>query len=401
MKRQSRIGLGLAGGALAALSSYLAIAHPGHPPITPPTASAIPGVPADIPFELFRGSRIVLSGRINGVATQMMLDSGAGITTLDKKFAERIGLKAGMKVTAQGSGGTDEGELVTGATIEAGNLKLSDATVMVIDLAHIEKAVGRPIPVVLGREVFMNSVVGLDFEKQLLTLTPSHAFAAPKGATEVKLRREGTAHFLPLSVDGLPPVEAALDLGNGGALSVSKEYLDATPQLMQLPYAIGLAGGVGGLFETRRVTLPKVELAGFTFDKVPADLGSIPNGPYKGRVNAGIQLFRPFKLTLDLGNDRMWLQRTRAPVAFPRDRAGMFLTLDGEHFNVLQVSPGSPADRAGLKKGDTLVAIGGERVGPGFYNSKLGNWSRGAAGTEVAVTKGDGQTVRLTLADYY
>jgi len=401
MKRQTRIGLIFAGGALAALSSYFAVAHPGHPPITPPTASAIPGVSADVPFELFRGSRIVLSGKINGVETSMMLDSGAGITTLDRKFAQRIGLKSGTAVTAQGSGGTDQGELVTGATIEAGNLRLSDATVMVIDLAHIEKAVGRPIPVVLGREVFMNSVVGLDFEKQLLTLSPSQGFVAPRGATEVKLRREGTAHFLPLSVDGLPPVEAALDLGNGGALSVSKEYLDGAPQLMALPYAVSLAGGVGGLFETRRVTLPKVELAGFAFTKVPADLGSIRGGPYKGRVNAGIQLFRPFRLTLDLGNDRLWLQRTRAAVVFPKDRAGLFLTLDGDHFNVLHVSPGSPADHAGFKKGDTLVAIGGERVGPAFYSSRFGSWSRSAAGTQVALTKGDGQTVRLTLADYY
>ena len=44
--------------------------------------------------------------------------------------------------------------------------------------------------------------------------------------------------------------------------------------------------------------------------------------------------------------------------------------LEDDHFNVLHVTPGSPAERAGLKKGDKLVAIGGEKVGPGFYSSK-------------------------------
>ena len=36
-----------------------------------------------IPFELFRGSRIILDGAVNGTASAMMLDSGAGMTIVD------------------------------------------------------------------------------------------------------------------------------------------------------------------------------------------------------------------------------------------------------------------------------------------------------------------------------
>jgi hypothetical protein len=397
MKRQTRIVLGLAAVvAGAALYPCLAAAQ-----IATPVVAAIPGASADVPFELFRGSRIVLNGSVNGVETPMMLDSGAGVTTLDDDFARQIGLKPGTKITAQGSGGSEQGEIVQGVTIQAGNLKLSGVTVLVLDLERIEKAIGRPLPAVLGRELFMNSVVGLDFDRQLLTLSPSKGFAAPAGATEVKLKREGTLHLLPVSVAGLPPVEAALDLGNGGALSVSKEYFDANAKLASLPYAIGLSGGVGGLHESRRVTVPAVSLGGFLLGKVPADLGSMPKGPYAGRVNAGLQLFKPFRVTLDFGHDRMWLQRTSAPVDFPKDRAGLFVLLEDDHFNVLHVSPGSPAAKAGLKKGDRLVAIGGEEVGPGFYASPQANWSKEDPGTETAVTKSDGQTVTVTLADYF
>ena len=397
MKRQTRIALGLASaGAAAALYPCFASAQ-----IAAPTVSAVPGASAEIPFELFRGSRIVLNGSVNGTSTDMMLDSGAGVTTLDNDFARKIGLKAGMKITAQGAGGSERGELVKDVTIKAGNLKLSGVTVLILDLEPIEKAIGRPIPAVLGREVFMNSVIGLDFDRQTLTLSPAKGFVAPAGATEVKLTRDRFTHYLPISVDGLPPARAAFDLGNGGALSVSKEYFDKTPRLARLPYAIGLGGGVGGLHETRRVTLPKASLGGFTLDHVPADLGSVKGGPYAGGVNAGIQLFKPFKLTLDLGHDHLWLQRTGAPVEFPKDRAGMFVLLEDSHFDVLHVSPGSPADKVGLKKGDKLVAIDGERVGPGFFSSSRGNWAKDPAGTEVAVTKADGQIVKLILANYY
>ena len=100
-------------------------------------------------------------------------------------------------------------------------------------------------------------------------------------------------------------------------------------------------------------------------------------------------------------NDRMWLKRTDTPLDFPKDRVGMFVLLEDDHFNVLHVSPGSPADKAGLRKGDKLVEVDGERVGPGFYASRVANWAKEPVGTKVAVTKADGQTVTVTLANYY
>lgn len=397
MKRQMRIALAVVGfGAAAALYPCLAAAQ-----IATPRVAAVPGASADIPFELFRGSRMVLKGRVNGVETAMLLDSGAGVTTLDDDFADKVGLKGGMAITAQGTGGQEQGRLIQNVTIEAGNLKLSGVSVLVLDLEPIEKAIGRPLPAVLGRELFVNSVIGIDFDRQLMTLSPSKDFTAPAGATEVKLRRDSTLHYLPITIDGLAPVEAALDLGNGGALSVSKEYFDANPKLAALPYAIGLGGGVGGLHEDRRVTVPAVTVAGFTLPGVPADFRSNPKGPYAGRANAGIQLFKPFHLTLDLGHDRLWLKRTGAPLDFPKDRAGMFVILEDDHLNVLHVSPGSPAASAGFKKGDKLVSIDGERVGPAFYASKAANWAKEPSGTRVPVTKSDGETVTLVLADYY
>jgi hypothetical protein len=376
-------------------------AIPAFPQIASPTVASVPGRSADIPFELFRGNRIFLSGRVNGVETAMVLDSGAGVTTLDKAFARKIGLTNGQKIEAQGTGGSQEAELYQDVTIEAGNLKLTGATVVAIDLSQVSSAIGRPMPVVLGRELFMNSVVGIDFDRSVMTLSPTRGFAAPAGATEVALRREGTLHYLPIRVGDLPPVEAALDLGNGGAISLSRESHEAQPTLAALPFGIGMGGGVGGVHEMKRVTLPKVRIAGFEFDRVPADLGAKLKGPYADRANVGIQMFKPFRLTLDLSHDRLWLQRTDRPIAFPRDRSGLFTLLEGDHFNVLHVAPGSAADKAGLRKGDRIVAIDGHRVSPRFYDDAKAAWARGPEGTRVALAKGDGSTATLVLADYF
>jgi hypothetical protein len=397
MKSYKRIGVAaLLVAAAAGLTAQVAL-----PQIATPTVTAVAGRSATIPFELYRGNRMFLNGRINGVETAMVLDSGAGVTTLDRAFAQKIGLTNGQKISALGTGGEQDAELYQNVTIEAGNLKLSGATVVSIDLSQIEKAIGRPMPVILGRELFVNSVVDIDFDRSEMSLSPSQAFVAPAGATEVKLKREGTLHFIPVSLAGLPPVDAAFDLGNGGALSISKEYHEAHREFAALPYAVSLSGGVGGVHEMKMVTVPKVSMAGYSFDSVPANLGALPDGPYEDRANVGIQMFKQFKLTLDLGHDRLWLRRNGKPADFSRDRTGLFTLLENDHFNVLHVSPGSPADLAGLKKGDKLVAVSGVRVGPSFFDGPQGSWTRGAPGTQVPVTKGDGAVVTVTLANYY
>lgn len=397
MKIHSRIAL--AAILLATSTPINAQAH--EPQIPEPTISSVAGRNALIPFELFRGNRMILNGSINGVETAMILDSGAGVTALDIEFAKKLGLTGGQKIDAQGTGGQQDAELFQNVTIEAGNLKISGATVVAIDLSNIAKAIGRPIPVILGRELFMSSVIGIDFDKREMTLSPATGFVAPAGATEVKLKREGTLHYMSISLDGLPPVDAAIDLGNGGALSISREYHEAHPQFAALPYAVSMGGGVGGLHEMKRTTLPKVNVAGFELTSVPTDLGSLSNGPYANKANAGIQLFKPFKLTLDLGHDRLWLKRNDKLASFARDRTGLVTLLEGDHFNVLFVTPGSAADKAGLKQGDRLTAIGGVAVSPGFFSGPQGDWFRGEAGSKIDVTKSDGGTITLVLADYY
>ena len=79
MKGQKRIALALVGlGAAAALYPCIASAQ-----IARPVATTVPGVRAEVPFELFRENRIMLNGRIAGNDTAMILDSGAGVTVVD------------------------------------------------------------------------------------------------------------------------------------------------------------------------------------------------------------------------------------------------------------------------------------------------------------------------------
>lgn len=384
-----------------ALSLLLGFPNVSVAQIAPPKVSFQAQKPGAQHFDLYRDTRIFLDGEINGRATPMLLDSGASVTVVDRAFAGTLGLKGGTPIGVQGAGGSERGELYRGITITAGNLTFKGLTVASMDLSIVEKALGRRVPVVLGREVFMNSVVTINFERQEIGFASKNGFIRPVGATEVGLRRRGALHILPVKIGSLEPHDAIFDLGNSGAISLSQEYHRSQPYFATLPSATGMSGGVGGLHEVRRVTLPSVEIAGVRFDQVPAQLGALANGPYSGMINAGIQLFRPFVLTLDLAGDRMWVQRTAAPVVFSRDRAGLFVTFEGDHYSVKHVTADGPAAKSGLKVGDDIVSVGGRKVTTAFPNSPEAEWPFGQAGTPVEIGLADGRHVTVTLADFY
>ena len=387
--------------ALAGLLWAVLAGIPAAAQFAAPVASFAAARPAPQPFDLYRDTRIFLTGEVNGRRTPMLLDSGASLTVLDRAFAAQLGLTGGTPVAVQGAGGNERGEVFRNLTLKAGNLSFKGLTVAVMDLALVGKALGRPVPVVLGRDLFMTSIVSIDFDRRLISFAPRAGFTPPPGADKVELRRRGPLHVLPLKIAGLAPHDAIFDLGNNGALSLSLEYHRSTPYFAALPAATGMGGGVGGLHEVRRVTLPSVEIGRVRFENVPAQLGALANGPYAGLANAGIQLFRPFVVTLDLGGDRMWLQRSSSPAVFSRDRAGLFVTFEGDHYQVRHVTAQGPAARAGIKVGDRLVAIHGRRVGPGFPDRPESEWPFAPAGTPVPVGLADGRVVVVTLADFY
>jgi len=355
-----------------------------------------------VPFELFRGNRVVVSATLNGHAVPAILDTGASATTIDRAYARSIGIPEGQKIEGRGAGGVVEAELVHNVTLELGGIKFEKMTVAVMDLGPVARAIGRPLPLVVGRELFNNATLAFDWDKNLITIADSAHFTPPANATVLPVERRGPFNFVKLSVAGLPPIDAVLDLGAGGAISLPSDYWSKQPALASLHYADTQSGGVGGLHSTRAVTLPNVEFAGRLFEKVPAVLGGDSNGGAAERgSNLGIGMLKQFALVLDLGHDRIFLGPRSGPIPFERDRAGVRIEQEGAKLNVTFVSPQGPAARAGLKAGDEIVEINGQAIPADFYSSPLGDLTRAAAGTPVAIALADGRTLRFQLEDYF
>ena len=95
----------------------------------------------------------------------------------DPQHARAIGLPAGMKVEGRGVGGSVEAELVSGVTLKVGSMTFKDMTVAVMDMAPVARAIGHPITVIIGRELFNSAVVSIDWSAGRLRLSAPDRFS--------------------------------------------------------------------------------------------------------------------------------------------------------------------------------------------------------------------------------
>ncbi|MCL6729945.1 retropepsin-like aspartic protease [Sphingomonas hankyongi] len=395
--RKSIVGL-LAAAALV-VPAGIAVAQAQEERLAPPKVTFL-SEEHMVPFELFRGNRVVAPGKINGHATQMILDTGASATTVDRAFARSIGLPEGRKVDARGAGGVVEAEIVPNVTLEVGGMRFENMTVAVMDLQPVARAIGRPMNIVLGREFFNSAVVSIDWGSNRLRVSSHAAFKPAAASTAVALTKRGPFNTIPIAIAGAEPIPALLDLGNGGALSLPRSYWGKRADLSGLRYAESRLGGVGGLHPARVALIPSVQLAGTTVSAVPATLSDSGNDEDPEKMaNVGIGLLKQFHVDLDLGRDRIYLAPRKDASPFDRDRSGTRLDLAGDRLKVAFISPQGPAKAAGLKEGDEIVAVDGRKVTADYYSRS--DWTRGPAGEAVTLERADGTKVTVTLQDYY
>ena len=163
------------------------------------------GAPRPEAFELFRGSRMFLRGTINGNETGMMLDSGASMTVLDTAYAKKIGVKGDRHAPIAGASGSIPGEIASNVSVGVGGLMMDGSDVIIMDLSPIAKAIGRPIPVILGHDALDSGPVTIDFQNRSMLFAPAAGFRAPTNATKVELGHDGPFRSVKVAVAGLRP----------------------------------------------------------------------------------------------------------------------------------------------------------------------------------------------------
>lgn len=343
-------------------------------PAIPDRAYALPALPTGtaeiagdivtVPFRL-DGNRIIVPVTVDGKGPfEAQFDSG-GSLILPPALVADLGLQTQGKLKETGGG-----EGFTSAGLGAvSSVAIGRATLNRPGFKSFAWNSEHPKWMIVGQEFLQNFVVRFDFDTLTMTLTRPDRYVYNGAGVMVPFRFQDNQPEVIGSVDGVAGT-FTVDTGDSGSLLLiapfARRYGFAERYHATIPYggqAIaathGLMGRAGELaingpdgrpvaHVSRPVTRISQQQGGFDADRYVS-------------ANLGLGILKQFNLTFDYPHQRIILEpnhRYGAPDVF--DRSGMRLKAGIAGWTVEAVYPEGAAERAGMRRGDTVLSINGK-----------------------------------------
>jgi hypothetical protein len=235
--------------------------------------------------------------------------------------------------------------------------------VAVIDLHWLfSEMMGMEVAGILGYDFLSRMVTKIDYANQLISFYhPDHFDYRGSGVVLDAPVSQSNSFLLPLTVDGEYGGMWRLDTGAGGMWF---HYPFAERHgLLDLPGIQGMSAGAGGKGGHLMVRFNTMEFAGMT---IKDPIISLPLGKGQGAFadealtgNIGNTLLRHFVIYLDYKHQQVMVEKgENFGKAFPRNNSGMQIgkSEDGD-LKIIFVADGTPANKAGFKRGDVIRLV--------------------------------------------
>ena len=317
------------------------------------------------PFQLIN-NHIYADVSVDGKGPFTFIFDTGGENVLTPRVATVLGLKSEgqMEGRGAGSGHMDMG-LTKVAMLELGKASVKDQVFIVAPLDALAPAEGVDMPGMVGFQVFRRFVTRFDYGARTLTLIDPAAFDAKDAGVAVPFKFNGNTIEIQASYDGIPG-NYTIDTGSRSSVTLSAPFAAAHDLYRGATTVDAMTGwGVGGPTRSRVLRGQTLSLGPQTVQKpvveVSTDkLGAMADPSIAGNIGAAI--LKRYVVTLDYGHQTMYLKPVASPVEDldTFDRAGLWINQASDGFTVVDVMKNAPADQAGLKSGDMIVAVDGK-----------------------------------------
>ena len=382
------------------------------PPPPPPPDYAIAGgrASATVPFQLVN-NHIYVDVKLDGKGPYRLLCDTGGVNIVTPALAKELGLEAQGALEGRGVGERSEDVALTKVkTLELGDASLKDQLFMVFPLDKMSAVEGIPTLGLVGYEVFKRFVVTIDYAGRALTLHDPRAGRPEARGVVVPFKFDGHTPQVQGALDGIPGT-FTLDTGSRSSLSVLGPFAEQHGLAKRYgARTVAVTGwGVGGparalLARAKRLTLGD----GVVVDAPVVDISVQKKGAFTDRYvagNVGGAILKRFTVTFDYGKQTVSFEpNALAREPQPYDRSGLWLNVaeTKDAFEVVDVVPGGPGAKAGLRVGERIVAVDGKPAADLALPDVRERLRTAAPGTKVPLTvEADGKRreVALVLAD--
>ncbi|MBS0632232.1 MAG: aspartyl protease family protein [Verrucomicrobia bacterium] len=288
-----------------------------------------------------------------------LIDTGASITLISPELAARYGAKNAPDEQPVIRVRSSQGDMsmlspVTLRRIELGGAEFENVSALVYDCTELSAHFGVKIDGILGFPLFRETILTLDYPRSRVLIEPRSSNPLLPGVT-IPFNNDRRTPIIPVRI-GDQNFVALIDSGSDAALSLN-------PIGLQPAFAIQPRAGVtiatlSGDREQRigRVAKP-LYIGDYAVDSpvtdLTEDLSSIGSG-----------ILKNFAVTFDQEHNRVTFYRD-SPLPIPtepRRSSGLSFSKTPAYWRITSVVPGSPAEAAGVQRGDLVTRINGEPV---------------------------------------
>jgi hypothetical protein len=314
------------------------------------------------PFSLYN-NHIYIQAGLNGKGPFELLCDTGGANIITPELAQELGLKPEGKLQGRGVGEKSEDVgLAKIETLQVGDATLSNQLFAVFPLSSMSSVEGMPMQGLIGYEVFKRFVVTIDYERGQLSLTLPSAFSYQGSGIVVPFKFNQQIPEVDGQIDGLPG-KFDIDTGSRASLTILAPF--AEKENLKARYGAkidamtgwGIGGPTRGLITRAKVLkLGEATVEGPLMDLSLQTKGAFTDSYVAGNVGGGV--LKRFNIVFDYGQQQLIFEKN-ANYSRPDiyDRAGMWLNLVNGAFQVVDVTAGGPAAEAGLKVGDSILAV--------------------------------------------
>ena len=326
-----------------------------------------------VPFIQFTGGVVVVRAKIDDFPDTLsfILDSGSGGISLDSMTCVQLGLKPlPSDEFIRGIGGIRPLYFAGNNTLVLPGLKVDSLNFHISNYDFISSVYGVKIDGIIGYSFLSRYIVQVNYDSMKLYIyTPGHFRYGVRG------------ELLHPFIHNIPVINAPLwnkktvhtryyfDMGAGLCLMLSDRFIKDScifckPDQRRHKFVKSEAQGLSGKIEMTQTVVQGLKLGKYYFHNVPTylfdDVSNVTAYPFLGGL-IGNDLLRRFNVTLNYPEDQIYINpNSHYFDPFDYSYTGMAMYYIDGRVVITDVTKESPADEAGVKPGDVVLAVGND-----------------------------------------
>ncbi len=319
-----------------------------------------------VPFLQLTGGIIILRAQFDQFPDTLnfILDTGSSGISLDSSTAVNLGLQpVPTERTIRGIAGIRKVSFLYNRSLRLPGLQVDSLNFHINNYNILSSVYGEQIDGIIGYAILSRYILKLNYDSTYISFQTPGAIRYPRGGhllkpaisqlvtQPVRVRDEKTVHFRFL-----------FDIGAGLNMMFAREFVDDSNFIsLKRKRFVKEVEGPGGAIDIQQTVIKEVKIGPYKFRSVPVfifdDLHGITSYPYMGGL-IGNDIMRRFNVVLNYPKGDIHITPNRNyNENFDYSYSGIELYLVDGKVIVGDVAKGSPAEAAGVKEGDEILAI--------------------------------------------